>query len=148
MDPISAFGIAVNVIQLVDFTSKLVSEAEEIYRSGDGELIEHAELKTVTKDLLKLTLAVDSSIKERKLGRKALSESEREQERLGQECRHVASELLTALNKLKVGGKHAKWNSMRQALRTVMRKNKIDQLEKRLDRYRQELVANVLSRLR
>jgi len=148
MEPLSAFSVAANVIQLVDFTSKLVSGAHEIYESADEELIEHSELKAVTKNLSRLTREFDTSIKARKLDRKQFSENELEQERLGKDCSRVASELLEALDRLKFHGKHAKWNSVRQALLSVWHKDKIDTLEKRLERFRQELVANTLATLR
>jgi hypothetical protein len=147
MDPLTAFGLVANIIQLVDFSSKLISEGREIYNSSDGELLDHSELKIVSKDLSRLALQVENASKA--LGsRRKLSEAEQDQARLGQECHRVASDLLRALDDLKMKGSNRRWNSFRQALLTVWNRDKIERLEKRLDRFRQELVASVLVTLR
>ncbi|KAI0413479.1 hypothetical protein F5X98DRAFT_378726 [Xylaria grammica] len=41
MDPLTALGIAANVVQLVDFVSKLIEKSKEVYKSGQkGDGIE------------------------------------------------------------------------------------------------------------
>ncbi|KAF2177486.1 hypothetical protein K469DRAFT_603169, partial [Zopfia rhizophila CBS 207.26] len=140
MEAIGAFGAAVNIIQLVDFTSKLVTGGTELYRSADGELVEHFELQKITTSLSGLTQNVNESLLSLKQDRQ-LTQQELEQ------CTRVASELLDTLKSLKVGGKAGKWRAVRQALLTVWHKDKIDALERRLDRFRQELIADILGTL-
>ena len=53
MEPLSALGVASNVVQFVDFASKVVSETARIYRGRarrDAE-DERSELERVTNDL-------------------------------------------------------------------------------------------------
>ena len=157
MDPLSAFGVAVNVIQLVDYSSRLVSGARQIHHSFDGELEEHTELKLVTDDLSKLAQILNASIESQEAGetlrphendeeildhqRKRLEQ----QKRIALDTQRLATELLSTLNKLKSGSSNKTWNSIRQALLTIWRRDKIEGLERRLDRLRQEMVTNMVS---
>ena len=49
MDPLSALGLASNIIQITEFTGKLISQSKEIYRSADGTLSEHAILEEAAR---------------------------------------------------------------------------------------------------
>lgn len=147
MDALAAFGAAVNVIQLVDFSIKLISESRDIYNSADGQLIEHSELVLTTNSLTGLIDRLEESLQ----WDSAHTSSDRnppQQHRLGHECKALAVELLVALGKLKVQGKSKGWRSFRQALLTVWHKEKLDALEKRLGRFRDQIVAVVLVSLR
>ena len=55
MDPLTALGLAANIVQFVDFTSKLLSEAHERYKSGSTA--DHNDINLLTSDLE--TLAED-----------------------------------------------------------------------------------------
>ena len=46
LDPLSALGLASNVIQLVDFASRLVKKGTEIHLRG--ETVDNARLEAVT----------------------------------------------------------------------------------------------------
>jgi len=146
MEALAAFGVAVNVIQVIDFSMKLVSGSRNIYNSADDQLIEHSELAITTKtmaaliDRLEISLECDSA--------RATSAKNLPQHRLGHGCRAVAVELLQALSQLKVEGTNKRWKSCRQALLTIRHKDKIDDLEKRLSRFRDQIVAVVLVSLR
>ena len=159
MDPLSAFGVAVNVIQLVDFSTKLVSGARQIHHSSDSELEEHTELKLVTDDLAKLAQGLANSIALQESGKtrrphendEDILDHQRErldqQQRIANDVRRLATQLLTTLNKLKNKGNNNTWNSIRQALLTAWRKDEIEELERRLDRLRQEMIVNMVSSL-
>lgn len=47
LDPVSALGIAANVLQFVDVASKVVSRSTQYYKSFDGSLLEYAELAAI-----------------------------------------------------------------------------------------------------
>jgi hypothetical protein len=143
----AGFAAAVNIIQLLDFSSKLISSSRELYKSGDGHLIEHSELRSTTESLSNLTRKVTDSLKRLTRSRK-LSDLEKEQVRLGEECSRVASELLEVLENLKLDNKRTAWTTFRQVFLTLWNKEKIQSLERRLDRFRQELIANTLGTLR
>jgi hypothetical protein len=141
MDPLSAFSLAVNIIQIVDFSSKLVMATAE------RELVEHSELKSITEHLPKQLNELDIVLKAKE-PQKNLLEYEKNLMQLGQECNGVAAELLAALEKVRVQGTYKRWNSCRQALLTIWHRDNIDTLEKRLKRFREQMVINTLSTLR
>lgn len=52
MDPLTAFSLACGVIQVVDFSMKLLSKSREIYKSGS--LAENKEIESMAKHLTNL----------------------------------------------------------------------------------------------
>ena len=66
-------------------------------------------------------------------------------------CNSVTStteDLLGVLNKLKVEGPKSKWTSLRKAIRIVWSKEQIQDLERRLAEFRDELNLHIVVRLR
>jgi hypothetical protein len=53
LDPLTAIGVASSIVQLVDFSSKVVARSGEIRRAGAS--IEVSQLKRITSDLKDLT---------------------------------------------------------------------------------------------
>lgn len=60
MEPIVALGLVSNVIQLVDFTAKVVRKGSKNVRKQD--LVDHARLTTVTSDLRTQTENLKNSL--------------------------------------------------------------------------------------
>jgi hypothetical protein len=56
--------------------------------------------------------------------------------------------LLQNLDTLKLGARHSRWQSFRQALRTVMNESELEQLENELDRFRDGINTALLVSLR
>jgi hypothetical protein len=147
MNPLSALSVAAAVVQIVDFGSKLISSSREIYESIDGAVLENSEVEQMANSLLKLTHNLDTSLNQNKLDRE-LSLNDLNVEHMARECRRLASDLLAALDKLKITDSHQKWRSIRQALVVVWNKERIETLERRLERFRQQLVPTILASLR
>lgn len=147
LDPLSALGLASNVVQFVDFSWKLLSSGSALYHSTDGALLENREMEMIADDLSQLTHRLHNSLV---VTRKSalLTESEKELMNLSQACEAVAKELLTTLDKLKVKGKRQRWTSFLAALRTVWTKEKVDAIRCRLKEFRSELDTHVLVSLR
>jgi hypothetical protein len=61
MDPVNAIGLAASIVQLVDFTARLISDAEEIRDSGSTKDVEV--LRRTTNDLLTLSTGLSSRSK-------------------------------------------------------------------------------------
>ena len=98
MDPITAVGLVGTVVQLIDFSSKIVSKSTELYRSGSGVLAENADIETVTAHLSKLNTQLKQST----------AVGDPDLQVLCRACGDVADQLLAALAKLKVTGKGQK----------------------------------------
>ena len=55
MDPLSALGVAGNVLQFVDFSAKVISTASELYRRADSSTLRNRDTEILVKDFLLLT---------------------------------------------------------------------------------------------
>ena len=143
LDPLTAIGLAGNIVQLVDFCTKVVSKANRIYRSADGSLAENFDAETVSRDLLYLTARIEAG------SRPSLaSDEEHALEDLCTGCNDVAQELLAVLGSLRSGNKLGRWKSFKQALKNVWSKDRIEVLQTRLAGFREELDLHVLIDLR
>jgi hypothetical protein len=98
MDPISALSLAGTVVQLVDFSIKIVSKSSELYRSGSEGPVENQSMEKATKDLTVLNDQLKNS-NVHDLGLQELCKA----------CGDAADELLTALSKVKVEGNGRAW---------------------------------------
>ncbi|KAH7243062.1 hypothetical protein B0J15DRAFT_528807 [Fusarium solani] len=142
MDGIS---LAASIIQIIDISSRVVAKGIDIYQSADGQLTEHGEIDHVTRALSSSARRIRISIA---ANRPPYTDAEMEQLRLATDCRQIANELLKALERLKRRGRPGKWTSLRQGLKTVWNEDKIASLERRLDRYRQQMIESILETLR
>lgn len=142
-------GLAISaaLIQFIDFSSRLISKGISIHESVDGCEIDHRELESITKSLSGSIEEIQHSLQSQRRQRE-LTDTERQQERIGEECQSVANDLLGVLNQLKAEGPRTKWQSFRQALRATWNDGKVKALERRLDRFRMEIVASILNTLR
>jgi hypothetical protein len=137
------------IVQFIDVASKIVKRGVEFHRSPDGQLAEHRELKNVTADLAHHADVLKGVVGSGNNGRR-LPGHEVAQRDIGRECQEVAAELLRVLDKLADAGRksQAPWKSFRQAMVALREDKKIQSLEKRLDRLRQEMVVIILNSLR
>jgi hypothetical protein len=117
MDPLSALGLAGNIVQFIDFGSKLVCKGRQIYKSSDGALEQHVDLEATTNDLVLLSAQIEPSKYRNQESDHQLKE-EAVLLKLTTACNDVALTLLTTLNSIKVTGRHRRWKSVRQALKT------------------------------
>ncbi|KAF4442338.1 P-loop containing nucleoside triphosphate hydrolase [Fusarium austroafricanum] len=139
-------SVAASIIQVIDVSSRLISSSIEIYRSQGGQGIEWRELKetatSMAKDIHFLRQGLNQAGK-----RRDLIPLEKEQKQIGQRCQDIGNELVETLRGLNYGGSRSPWKSFRQAIASAWNDDKIRNLEDRLDRYRQQMVMNVLSSL-
>ena len=147
LDPLTALGLASNVVQLVDYSLKLVSRGNALYKSKDGALLENREMEMIADDLARLTGRLHGSLANAcKIS--VLTADEVELKTLSEACEAVAQELLHALDNLKVKRKPQRWKSFRKALASVWDKEKIDNIVERLSKFRAQLDTHVLLSLR
>ena len=139
--------VAATVIQFVEFTSGLITKGIAIHSSVTGRTVDHDELETVTKSLSHSSDEIQQSLTNQ-LGRRRLTRTEKDLEKIAVGCRGVAEELLEALANLASKSPKTKWRSFRLALRATWSERKVQSLEDRLDRFRQQMMVNVLNSLR
>jgi hypothetical protein len=117
MDPLSTLGLVGNIVQFINFRSKLVCRGRQIYKSSDRALDPHVDPEAITNDLVQLSAQIEPS----KFQNQESDHQVKEEAvllKLTTACDDVALTLLTMLNFLKVTGRHRRWKSVRQALKT------------------------------
>ena len=139
METLAIIGLVGNIVQFVDFSGKLISKSGELYRSSKGALAENSDIETAVNHLVLLN---------NKLKDTAITTGDSALQSLCKSCGTTADQLLAALDKVKVKGKQDKWKSIRKALRSVWSKEEIEELGRRLERFRTELNLHVTVDLR
>ena len=145
LDPLSALGLASNVIQFVEFGCKLVSGAVEIYEARDGTLAANSELGYIIEDLRDMSVSLGPGSQHQVSG---LSKDETKLQELAISCKELADEFLLVLENLKVQGRHKRWKSALQATRSAWNKRQIRNYMKRINEFRSQLTARLVSILR
>ena len=145
MDPLTALGLASNVIQVVEFSIQLVSKGVEIYK--DGSLAENVDAEEITQSLKGLNGKLQRSVQDSRCGG-SLSEADQSLMGLCANCERTTNELLAMFDRIKVTGKHRRWKSARLALKSIVKKDELELLARRLDTYRSEINLNVTISLR
>ena len=148
MDPITAMGVAGNVVQFVDFAFTLISKSRKIYKSHSGMLDDHLSVKTIADDLSSISFRLGHSLRALPGNNGQLSDAELALDKISKCCAEEAQKLLSALKHLELNGKHDHWKSFKIALKTMWSPDEIDDLLKRLDGFRKALDTRILVTLR
>jgi hypothetical protein len=146
MDPISALSVASAIVQFVDFGNKLVGRGVRIYKSRDGALSEYVDKEVAADYLTYLNKNLRDSIRAKPSG--SIAKEDRALYDLCSKCQNLGEELLSHFAALKVNGTHRKWKSFRQALRSVWSEEALNEIEKRLAVFRNEIEFHILVDLR
>ena len=128
------------MITFVDFGSKLVSGARELYKSASGALSANEELELVTSDLQSVLAKIQSFTAKTNSTNVSSSASDSELEasftKMCNEASKVAEELLGRLSKLTIDtnskGKRRVWASLSQAVNSAWSSSEIAALASRL----------------
>ncbi|PMD32009.1 hypothetical protein L207DRAFT_471340 [Hyaloscypha variabilis F] len=136
MDPMTALSLAGNVVQFIEFGTRLLSTTKELYRSSTGSLTVHDEIELVTTDL---------SILVAKLKQNRTDEPD-DFQKICDEAASVATEILTKLGTMKVKkeGKYRELKSFRAAVKQVWSHRELEKLEARLGRIQEAIKTRVL----
>jgi hypothetical protein len=173
LDPITTIGLAASIVQLADFTGRLISNSHEFYKSASGALVQHEDLRVVAESL---RAQLDSLSRKRQdvqvgedtdtwqrlyvvdgfgnLVRKpaqldgSQDDPTLQLERLSYGMDEAASKLLKVVDELRLSPGHRTWSSIRQAVKSVLKQHEIEELEERLDRYRKQVDTTLLLSLR
>ncbi|KAF2096455.1 hypothetical protein NA57DRAFT_43108, partial [Rhizodiscina lignyota] len=152
LDGFTALALAGNVIQFVDFCSKLLSSTYEIYESADGAPERHVHLAKIEDDF-------SDFIRNLSLGPRGatggafpsnIPAHEKAVEKLARGCMEDAKRLRNILKELRrdEDPKISKiWQSFRQALRSYWKEGRIRELERRLNDVKSELLLRLVGLL-
>ncbi|KAL0943905.1 uncharacterized protein CTRU02_201792 [Colletotrichum truncatum] len=139
MESLAALGLASNIVQFIDFSSNLVRDAAKVYQSASGLPAELQDVAVVTESL------------ESYMGRLSISQhnptpsaSDKAFATLANNCRSTCAELQQLVEKVKGKEPRSRKDSFRVAWRALRQKGKLEELEKRLDRYRSQILSQLL----
>lgn len=133
MDPLTAIGLASNILSFIDIGIKVVSGAIEIYESPSGDSSGNRSTKTVVTEMRhfasKLQPPDDSQ----------LTGDEKALCTLARECDDLAKQIIALAEKAKPRGRKSKSASLLAAVRTKWYESDSRKLEERLDHCRAQL---------
>ena len=136
MDPYAAFSLVCGIIQLVDFSTKVVKKCHELYR--DGVSAENKEAEEMANHLTDPRAEID--FPDESVGKDLLD--------LGSKCSSTAKELVAELEKMKVDGPRRKRQSLNKSLKAMLKRNDMEKIQKRLEGYQKLLDSKILVDLR
>lgn len=131
MDPVAALGLAGNIVQFIGFSCRVLQDTKNLYKSTTGASAENDVLEVIYRDFIDLDNALTAP--------SALGAIPASIRSLASMCKEVAAELLGILDKIRVREPRQKWKSLIQALRSVWKKEQIEELLKRIERLRNEI---------
>ena len=136
MDPITALGLASNILTFVDFATKIITGTYEVYKSATGTTDENAHIDTIIGDLREAADGLDSDLVGRTKHERALQE-------LASKCEKLSNELLRLLEKLIVSGNHSRWKSLKVKVKSMRKEKEVAGMEKRLGEYRSQILLRL-----
>jgi predicted component of type VI protein secretion system len=149
MEAFAAFSLAAGVVQFISFTAKLISEAKEIHDSLTGTTKKNEDLEETCTQLRELSDALSlktiAGADKKQINNKRIR-AEEQLEDLARKCKVVSEDLhgrlLSARLRSSAAGRVA---SFRQVIHNVLSKPLIQQLEKRLQSYRDDLMLHLVA---
>lgn len=136
MDPLSTMSLACNIIQVVDFSTKVVNGCRQLYK--DGALSGNNDVEAMTKYHTSLRNHLDVPSQR----------SPDELLKLGRKVSDTAEDLIKELQKLKIKQPRKKREVASKVFKTLWKKETIDEIWGRLCDYRKILDTHILVDLR
>jgi hypothetical protein len=143
MEGLAVFGIVCNVIQVVDFGLKTISEGREIYKNGASTDVLDAEM--TSRNLIDLSSELTKSLPAVASGTKRTLDQQVQE--LAINCSAAATELAREIAKLKPDQAGKKWKAFIKLMETIWKNGKIEQLQNTLERCRRTLDTVLLTKL-
>jgi hypothetical protein len=142
MDPITAIGLAANILQFIDYGAKVVTGAIEIYGSASGNTQESRNSETIVTEMRLFA----AKLQPPENGQ--LSGEERALCKLATECQSLAKQILDLLEKIKPKSRKSKGSSLIAGLKTKMYEGERRRLGLQLSncRAQSDLQLNYLTR--
>ncbi|KAL9069505.1 MAG: hypothetical protein Q9157_006129 [Trypethelium eluteriae] len=143
IDPITALGLVSNVLQVADYSVRLLSKANEIGRSVDGSIKENRDIEKCAKELILRNQQLSQSLTRNDSDSSDLDNDDVILARLGHDCNGGAMELIECLSSLRSYQGRSAFKSVRQAIKTVYSREKVENMAKRMKSF-QEQINSVL----
>ena len=147
MDPVTAWSLACNIIQVVDFSINVASTCRELYKNGTVAGNKEMELMAGHLDGLRSSLLSSSVIQGSNISQ-LLHDDERKLEELATKSSQTAAELVAELQSLNVEGPHKRRQAITKTIKGFRGSRKIESLQAKLKQYQELLNTRILISLR
>ena len=138
LNPLSAFSVACNVLQVIEFGVKVLSKAADYRKAETGVLTEQKDLRDVLQSLNNLNTDLLASLPQQTASKQHTAEEARLLEANNQ-CLRLSKEFINFLDRLKLRDRHAVFDSLRMSIKTLWHGDKMDAMEKSLSQARDNL---------
>lgn len=140
LDPLSAFSVACNVLQIVETSLRVLGKTAECYKSGAPD-----EVNTIIGNLYTIESLSDElrGLIPDPLGKVPLSPTELRLVEANEECLRLSSDFIQLLESLKVAKKSV-WQSIGSSVKTMWYQDKLASLEKAVSESRANLTLAFL----
>ena len=150
MEPLSALGVAGNLIQFVQFAYNLSKGTARIYHSADGISGEASYLDKLYSKLYALSCNIEFDQKQRDSkadSSRPISKYSTTLSSMASDCKDVCKQLLESIDEVRVkaGKRSRRWQSFRKALLEAWQADKVNELEKRIERLQSSMIASLCS---
>lgn len=147
MDPLSALSVAGCIVQFVDFSSRVLENGMEIYKSAIGQSSNIEDISKLAGTLLSLSSRVEE--KSRLLGQAPAGSSDDVFLRLCHECNEISAEIQGSLSKLDLKLRNEKGfgrvsRVFAVAIKEIWSSEKLQRMNTRLSKIREEMMLAVL----
>lgn len=136
MDPLSALGLAGNIVAFIDLSYKVISGMTRVLDSASGMTQENANLSILAEDLNVVSQQLISDVHAR-------TENEKQLCGLSSNCYDLSKELVQLLRRLRVGDTKSTWEAARVKWQSMRREKDVWALERRLQGYQAEILIRL-----
>lgn len=143
MEALAAIGLASAIVQFVDFSSKLVTGASEIYSSTSGMPAAMGDCDVIIGNLRSLTGRLKVP-----LMHGSLSTEDKRLVALKDGCERLSDDLLAVIQTTKAKKPGSRLSSLKASWKGLRQRGKLASIESRLDRYRTEVLGQLLTMMR
>ncbi|KAI1312022.1 hypothetical protein F5Y03DRAFT_262244 [Xylaria venustula] len=133
MASLEALGLASNIIQVIDFVSKLITNARTLYKSAHRSSPHSLVLQDVANNLIRLSELITVSNGPGDEGLKKLAQSAKE----------VSNDILIILDDLKIRGKKTKWKSFLLAVKEVRNQDVLTSITSSIKRLQTQMTLHI-----
>ncbi|KAF4966307.1 hypothetical protein FSARC_5979 [Fusarium sarcochroum] len=130
MEALAVASLTGNILQFIEFTSRMISSTHQISAAGSKK--EHLELETIAEELRRSSRIINTQ----RLSDNVEPDSEADNTlaQISKQCIDVTDQLLAALNFIKRKSGASKAKNFYQALKSEWKAGEIEALQRRVDR--------------
>lgn len=146
----AALAVACNILNVVDWSLKLILESYEIGKSAKGDLPSNETIEKCTTELFQRNLRLQQSIDSSTIGGEVvLDEDDAALETLGGECNFLARRLIERLRDLqRIHGSSSIFRNARQALKAGAAKDEVESIAARMKDFQDQIDSRMLQSIK